>query len=167
MGTLIFLSLGSNLGDRFLHLSNALQQIEQRIGEITRTSSVFETPPYGFEADTNFLNMCLGVTTQLTPEEVLVETQQIEIALGRKEKSKHSTYSSRTIDLDIILYNSLIITLPELTIPHPRFHERRFVLEPLSEIAPDQVDPVSEKSIKTLHSECIDESPIAIYKFQF
>ena len=146
--TVVYLSIGSNLGDRLLHLQLAVGMIAYRVGEIKSISKVVETPAWGFEGET-FYNACLAVDTPLRPEEVLTQLLKIEKFLGRKRSEKNG-YQSRTIDLDIIFYGNHVVKTDRLTLPHPRMQERNFVLAPLAEIAPLVKHPESKLSVKTL-----------------
>lgn len=132
----LYLSLGTNLGDRRKNLETALTLISQRVGTVMARSSVIETEPWGFESQNRFLNMAAKVLTELKPTKVLDTTQAIEREMGRTTKSDAGGYKDRIIDIDILLYDDLVIDTPQLTIPHPHMYERRFVMEPLTEIAP-------------------------------
>lgn len=129
-----YLALGSNLGDRHSTINCALELLENNVGRILRKSKTIETKPEGFASDNLFLNLCLCIETTLTPQELLHATQNIERQLGRTAKSANGQYHDRTIDIDILLYDDLTIDTPELQIPHPRMHERDFVMRPLMEI---------------------------------
>lgn len=129
----VFLSLGSNLGDRFLHLQSAIRHIANRLGEVAARSSVLETEPWGFESQQAFLNMAIKVNTRLSPMQVLYITQAIEREMGRTEKTQ-GAYKDRIIDIDIIFYDQLEIKTPQLTLPHPLYKERDFVMKPLAEL---------------------------------
>ena len=130
----VYLSLGSNLGDKEQNLASAISEIARRIGDITAQSAFLETEPWGFDSDNTFLNAAVCVETQLSPYELLHTTQQIERDLGRMQKSERGVYHDRIIDIDILLYDDLHIQTPELTIPHPLMQQRDFVLIPLKEI---------------------------------
>ncbi len=145
----VFLALGTNLGHKEKNLEQARQQIAERIGFLSAVSSVIETEPWGFESTHSFLNQVVMIKTSLTPYQVLSETQGIEIEMGRTQKSGMS-YQDRLIDIDIILYDNLIVESENLQVPHPLFHKRRFVLEPLAEIAPDLIHPLRKKSMLEL-----------------
>lgn len=132
----LYLSLGTNLGDRRSNLENALTLIAREIGVIMARSSVIETEPWGFESRNRFLNMAVMVQTDLKPLEVLEKTRKIEKDMGRTSKTGTDGYHDRIIDIDILLYDDLKMETPELTIPHPRMWQRRFVMDPLAEIAP-------------------------------
>jgi 2-amino-4-hydroxy-6-hydroxymethyldihydropteridine diphosphokinase len=133
----VYLGLGTNLGDKEANLKAALEEIAKRVGEITSQSAFYASEPWGFESDNLFLNAVCGVCTELSPEETLRTTQEIERTLGRLKKSVNGVYSDRIIDIDILLFDDLQINTPELTIPHPLMWERDFVKIPLKEIAPD------------------------------
>jgi len=132
----LYLSLGSNLGDREDMLRRAITLIEERVGAVQRVSSFIETEPWGFESEHPFLNAAVMVLTTLSPIECLDATQQIERELGRKKKSKGGKYHDRPIDIDLLLYGDLKLSTPRLTIPHPHMYERDFVMIPLREILP-------------------------------
>lgn len=153
--TKVYLLLGGNLGDKEKIFSEARINLHNLIGEITAQSAVYETEPWGFESTDLFWNQVLEIVTSLSPEEVLRKTQQTELELGRIRKSNQ--YDSRIVDIDILFYGEEIVELPTLIIPHPRIQERKFVLIPLNEIAPDLKHPVFQKTISQLLSECADE----------
>lgn len=155
----VYLSLGSNLGDRWQLLLEAEREISKRVGDIISVSNSYENPPNGFIAEFNFLNNCIKVSTELAPEELLSALKSIESALGRLEKIGDE-YTSRCIDIDIILYNSLVYKSERLVIPHPLFRKRRFVLAPLSEIASNEIDPETMLTIQQLLLNCSDKSPM-------
>jgi len=154
----VFLGLGTNMGDRAENLSKAVQCIEIDIGSVLKTSSIFETEPWGFHSEEQFLNMVVKVETELTPSELMEKILSIEALLGRKRKEKQ--YVSRIIDIDILLYEDQIIDAENLKIPHPLLHERKFVLEPLCEIEADLVHPVLGKTIKDMLEICQDNSKV-------
>ena len=133
----LYLSLGTNLGDRQKNLSSALDYIGREVGTIESESDVMETEPWGFESSNRFLNMVVKVETGLPPLEVLHATQEIERKLGRTQKSVDREYHDRLIDIDILLYDNLVVNTPELTIPHPLMYQREFVMKPLAQIAPE------------------------------
>lgn len=129
----VYLGLGSNLGERKELIQKAITLVNERIGTITRQSSLIETEPWGFESGHKFLNGVILCETALTPREVLKGTQQIERELGRKKKTT-LTYKDRPIDIDILLYDDLKVDEPDLKIPHPLMQQRDFVMIPLKEI---------------------------------
>jgi len=153
--------LGSNLSDRKIMLNKAIEYLQLKVGEIKLESKIYESAPWGFEAQTSFLNQILVVKTELKPLEILVQIKSIEKKLGRVKTSE--SYESRTIDIDILFYNDEIIELPELIIPHPQLHKRGFTLVPLAEIAPELNHPVLNKPIKDLLRDCEDQSKIKIF----
>lgn len=132
----LYLSLGSNLGDRRQLLQRAVALIGERVGVVECTSSFIETEPWGFESDNQFLNACVLVSTKLPPHEVLRVTKQIERELGRTRKSVDGHYSDRPIDIDMLLYDDLHLADSDLILPHPHMTERDFVMIPLREIMP-------------------------------
>jgi 2-amino-4-hydroxy-6-hydroxymethyldihydropteridine diphosphokinase len=154
----VFLGLGTNLGDREANLKETIAGIERNIGPVLRASSVYETEPWGFIAESNFLNMVVKVETGLTPSGLLGANLMLEAILGRMRGEKQ--YSSRVIDVDILLYEDLVINEVSLKIPHPRMHERKFVLVPLCEIAPGLVHPVLKKTFAFLLETCQDTSNV-------
>lgn len=134
----LYLSLGSNLGDRETNIRQALALIDERVGSVYRVSSCIETAPVGFSSPNKFINVVCLVHTMMSPMACLRETQKIEKELGRTQKSINPdgslTYKDRLIDIDLLTYDQLVLNTPELTLPHPRMHERDFVLIPLKEI---------------------------------
>ena len=130
----VYLSLGANIGNRKRTIRQAVELIGAQVGDMVRQSSLYETEPWGFSSPNKFINACVCCHTVLTPREVLVVTQRIELTLGRLSKSVGDEYHDRIIDIDILLYDDLIINEPELQVPHPHMHEREFVLRPLQEI---------------------------------
>ncbi len=132
----VYLSLGTNLGNKEQNLLSAISEIAKRIGPIKAQSAFLQTEPWGFESENTFLNAAICVSTEMTPFTLLHATQAIERKLGRKSKSLGGEYHDRIIDIDILLYDDIRINTPELTIPHPLIHKRDFVLIPLKEILP-------------------------------
>ncbi len=154
----VYLSLGSNMGDRILSLQNALFSIQNNIGEIVSVSGVYENPAVGFEGG-DFLNACIALQTELPPTKLLTSLLQIERDFGR-ERNTSEGYHSRTLDIDIIFYGNEIVSSEELTIPHPSMALRNFVLKPLSDIAPQFYHPVLNKDIRNLLQQCKDRSKL-------
>ena len=162
----VYLGLGTNLGDKEQNqhcisieqnLRDAVQKIEEQVGKIVSLSAFYVTAPWGFSSDNSFLNAAVCVETKLSPLEVLQETQMIEKELGRTQKSVNRMYSDRLIDIDLLLYEDLVLSVisasgVELTLPHPLMTERDFVMKPLAEIAPGLVHPVLGKTMKELTS---------------
>ena len=131
---MVYLGLGTNLGDKQKNLNDAIRMLENQVGEVEKVSSVIETEPEGFKSDNMFLNAVVKVRTTLSPFELLDITQDVEKSLGRKEKSSNGIYHDRVIDIDILLYDDINISTPRLVIPHPRMAQREFVMTPLTEI---------------------------------
>ncbi|MDR1006197.1 MAG: 2-amino-4-hydroxy-6-hydroxymethyldihydropteridine diphosphokinase [Bacteroidales bacterium] len=144
----IVLGLGTNMGEREENLRQACLLLSQRLGKITAQSAIIETKPMGFDADTDFLNAAIVIRTDKTPLEALAICLDVEQALGRIRTKPH--YESRTIDIDILFCDDLIINTPQLCLPHPRIAERSFVLIPLKQIIPDFIHPVLQIPIKDL-----------------
>ena len=130
----VYFSLGSNLGDKAGNIREAINRIGELIGEVDRQSTLLITEPWGFESDNSFVNAAVRCITTLSPFEILHLTQDIERAMGRTVKSSDGQYHDRIIDIDILMYDDIHITTPELTLPHPLMKERDFVMIPLSEI---------------------------------
>lgn len=151
----VYLSLGSNIENRKKNIEYAVQNINERIGTVVSMSSLYETDPVGFISDNMFFNIACHIKTKLTPLEVLESTQVIERELGRRSKSVNEVYADRTIDIDILVYDDLIVEYPHLLIPHPHMHERDFVLIPLSEIAPLLIHPILNETISQLQSKLL------------
>jgi len=146
----IFLSFGSNLGDKQKNIEAAYEKIEERIGNIVSASALYISNPVGFQSDNLFVNSVCEVDTNLDIFTAFAIIQEIEKEIGRGEKSVDGIYSDRLIDIDILLADNLVIQSPELTIPHPRMHRREFVLAPICEIAPDVIHPILRKSVREL-----------------
>ncbi|MDR2773221.1 MAG: 2-amino-4-hydroxy-6-hydroxymethyldihydropteridine diphosphokinase [Tannerella sp.] len=143
----VFLGLGSNIGNRRGNMEKALALIAGRVGVVLSLSGFYETPPWGYESAETYLNAVVLVDTGLSPSGVLSAIQTIEKDVGRTEKTVNGEYHDRIIDIDILLYDRLILQTPELTVPHPLMLRRQFVMQPLSEIAPDMIHPVSGKTM--------------------
>ncbi len=152
--------MGSNLGDRVANLEMGLTGLEGAGMRCVRPSSFFETEPVGFPDQPWFVNIAVRVDTLLPPGEMLQRCLEIELARGRRRGLKNGP---RTLDIDILLYGDLVLNEPGLTIPHPRMAERRFVLEPLAEIAPEVYHPVLVKTIRSLLDSCTDPSSVRLY----
>lgn len=155
----VFLSLGSNMGDRERNFARAIRHINFGIGQIVDLSGVYETEPWGFDADNKFLNMIVEIVTDLSAQEVLLIALEIEEKLGRIRNDTVG-YSSRTLDLDILFYGNKIISDDNLIVPHPHIQNRKFILAPLAEIAPKFVHPTIGMSIQELYDTCSDASEV-------
>lgn len=158
----VYLLLGGNMGDRLGYLTAAKKEIEKSIGNCVKQSSLYETAPWGFVHDSSFLNQLLIVETQLAPVEVMEAVIKIEQALGRTRKQ--TQWDERTIDIDVLFYDYVIQKDDFLEIPHPRISERKFVLIPLTEIAPTFVHPVYQKTAVELLANCQDGLTVTIYQ---
>ena len=150
MNHTVYLSLGTNLGDRAANLKQALTSLPPQM-RVKKKSTVYETPPWGYTEQESFLNQVVKVTTYLEPEPLLKHLKRLEIALGRKASFR---YGPRLIDIDILFFDDLVLETPALTIPHPHVHERGFVLFPLMDIAPDHIHPVTRKSTREMIALC-------------
>ena len=150
--SLVYLGLGSNLGDKEMNLSTAISRLSATVGRVLCQSSFYVSKAWGYMSENDFLNAVVLIETDLSPFDLLRETQNIEKHIGRKEKTAGNDYSDRIIDIDILFYNDEIINHRNLKIPHPLIIERDFVLTPLTEIAPDYIHPVKEKTIKELNA---------------
>ncbi len=154
----VFLALGTNLGDRLENLHRAIEALAPTVKILAR-SPIYETPPWGVTDQPAFLNMALRGETLLPPTALLHFLKSLERQLGRIPSVR---YGPRLIDLDILFYDDLVLDSDELTIPHPRVHERAFVLVPLADLAPDFVHPVLRKSVSTLLQQ-VDAGGIRLY----
>ncbi|MCD7936193.1 MAG: 2-amino-4-hydroxy-6-hydroxymethyldihydropteridine diphosphokinase [Tannerellaceae bacterium] len=142
----VFLSLGSNLGDKEKNLEEAIQRIEKQAGKIIARSAFYKTEPWGFNSQNTFLNGAIEIETTLSPLDLLSCTQSIEKEMGRKKKSIQGAYTDRIIDIDILTYNELIYKDKKLALPHPHMTQRLFVMEPLAEIAANRFHPITGES---------------------
>lgn len=149
-----YISLGSNLGDRQINIQSALNQIDKRVGNIISISKLYENPSIGFKGDM-FYNCCIGLKTILSPKELLNELLIIEKEGGRIRINKVG-YFSRSIDLDILFYEDQIINTKDLKVPHPKLHERQFVVKPLLDIAKGKIHPIFKKSITEIAEDLKD-----------
>ena len=160
---IVYLSLGSNMGDRLGYLQQATSILASHKDiSIVSTSSFYETEPWQMESKNWFVNAVVQISTKLSPEALLDETQRIEVKLGRTKNSAKD-YADRTVDIDLLFYNDLIMHTGELTIPHPLMHKRAFMLVPMLEIAQDYVHPLFKKTISALYDEL--ENPEMVYLY--
>ena len=153
----VYVGLGTNLGDKEQNLRDAVQKIEEQVGKVISLSAFYVTAPWGFTSENSFLDAAAWVDTDLSPLAVLQETQAIERELGRTKKSVDGVYSDRLIDIDLLFYEDLVLSVTsptgaELNLPHPLMTERDFVMLPLAEIAPELVHPVFGKTMKEISS---------------
>ncbi len=150
------IAIGSNLGNRLEYLQMAVQRM-QKFSKIIDIAPLYETTPYGFREQPDFLNSVIIIETDVFPHELLHRLKEIEIQLGRKNRER---WGPREIDLDIIFYNNQVIHDDELTIPHPDFKNRIFVLKPLADIRPEWRSPIKGKPVRALLNKCQDETII-------
>jgi 2-amino-4-hydroxy-6-hydroxymethyldihydropteridine diphosphokinase len=156
----VYIGLGSNLGDRVDNLAAAVERLAQ-IGTVVAASSLYETPPWDVGGDQpNYFNQVVAVQTALGPLEVVTELLAIEHSLGRTRREKNA---SRTLDLDLLLHGNSVVDASGVSVPHPRLHERAFVLVPLAEIAPNLVHPVLNQTIFEL-AEASDRSGVSLMR---
>ena len=157
----VYLSLGSNVGERDKHLTVAIAALSEHDIRITRQSSIYETEPVDVEKQQWFLNCVVEAETELMPRQLLHALKEIENAMGRKRLVRRGP---RVIDLDVLLFGSSTIQAPDLEIPHPRMMERRFVLVPLAEIAPEIRHPAANKNIAELLAGTRDKSAVRVWR---
>jgi len=158
MSSVVYLGIGTNLGDREKNINDSLSLISRLIGEIISLSSVYRSEPWGFKSESDFLNMVAAVETSLNPYRLLEKVHIIEERLGRIRGNVQ--FISRTIDIDILLYGDKVISGKVVRIPHPLMAERKFVLVPICEIAPDLRHPVLHRSFSELLMECKDKGEV-------
>ena len=155
MGRLIIL-LGGNQGNITETFRRVVTKLNDKLGSVTEISGYYESEPWGFESEQNFINQVVEIDCSISATEVIKATQSIEREFGREKKSGKG-YTSRPIDIDILFFDNFIVDSPELTIPHPRLHKRRFTLLPLAEKWADFIHPVKNKRVLQLLDECSDE----------
>ena len=150
----VYLSIGSNKGNRSVLINKAIDEIEKKIGVIISRSSIYQSKSWGFDSN-DFYNLCLLIHTDIMPKSLLINLKKIEKSMGREDID--GSYSDRFIDIDILFYGNIIIDSEDLKIPHPKIEIRKFVLVPMLEIADDYVHPILNKSIKELDNDCSDQ----------
>ena len=158
MDHIVYLALGSNMGNRLSNLKAAVLNLTPQM-TVKQKSSIYETPPWGFTEQDAFLNQVVKVTTYLEPEPLLRHLKRMETALGRVPNFQNGP---RVIDIDILFFDKMIINTPPLVVPHPRLHERAFVLVPLAEIEPDFIHPILQRPINKI-LEDVDRSEIKLF----
>jgi 2-amino-4-hydroxy-6-hydroxymethyldihydropteridine diphosphokinase len=159
MDHIVYIALGCNLGNRLSNLKNAISNFTPQM-DVKKKSPVYETPPWGYADQPSFLNQVVMAETYLEPEDLLGHLKRLETVLGREPSFQNGP---RLIDLDILFYDDIIVDSPPLMIPHPRLHQRAFVLVPLNDIAPDLVHPLFSKSVSEMLLD-IDRLNIVEYK---
>lgn len=150
----VYLSIGSNKGNRSVLINKAIDEIEKKIGIIISRSSIYQSKSWGFDSN-EFYNLCLLIDTDIVPKSLLINLKKIEKSMGREDID--GSYSDRFIDIDILFYDNIIIDSEDLKIPHPKIEIRKFVLVPMLEIADDYVHPILNKTIRQLDNECDDQ----------
>ncbi|RYD55695.1 MAG: 2-amino-4-hydroxy-6-hydroxymethyldihydropteridine diphosphokinase [Sphingobacteriales bacterium] len=155
----VYLSLGSNEGDRIGWLRQSLQMLAEKCGAIVAISHIYQTAAWGLPDQPDFLNMAVAVDTELSAADVLSKIRLIEEALKRQRTIK---WGQRTLDIDILFFNDEVIDTAELQVPHPHLHKRMFVLVPLADFAPDYLHPVLKKTVLQLLAECPDPLPVTM-----
>ncbi len=150
----VYLSIGSNKGNRSVLINKATNEIEKKVGIIISRSSIYQSKSWGFDSN-DFYNLCLLIDTDIEPKSLLINLKKIEKSMGREDID--GSYSDRFIDIDILFYDNIITDSEDLKIPHPKIEIRKFVLVPMLEIADDYVHPILNKTIKELDNECSDQ----------
>jgi len=157
-----YILLGGNQGNREKLLGQAIQLIKTNLGQIIKCSGLYESDAWGYKSESKFLNQVIQITTVFPPNQLLSELKKIESQLGRT-RTEEKGYEDRSLDLDILFYNELIINKRELIIPHPRMHLRRFTLKPLAEIAGSVIHPYFKVSVENLLNNCNDQVEVYDY----
>ena len=156
----VYLSIGSNKGNRSVLINKAIDEIEKKVGIIISRSSIYQSRSWGFDSN-DFYNLCLLIDTDIMPKSLLINLKKIEKSMGREDID--GSYSDRFIDIDILFYDNITSDLEDLKIPHPKIEIRKFVLVPMLEIADDYVHPILNKTIKELDNDCSDkDTPLKI-----
>ncbi len=161
---IVFLSLGSNIDDRLAYLIKSTDSIRDTCGDVVALSAVYETEPWGFQSNNSFLKQVIALKTELSPSVLMEQLLKIEKQFGR-ERGLSNTYQSRTVDIDILYFDTMIINTSLVSVPHPRLHLRKFVLVPLCEIAPDFIHPVFNCSNSELLNKLSDSSAVRPFLF--
>ena len=156
----VYLSIGSNKGNRSVLINKAIDEIEKKVGKIISRSSIYQSKSWGFDSN-DFYNLCLLIDTDILPKSLLINLKKIEKSIGREDVD--GSYSDRFIDIDILFYDNITTDSEDLKIPHPKIEIRKFVLVPMLEIADDYVHPILNKTIKELDNDCSDkDTPLKI-----
>jgi 2-amino-4-hydroxy-6-hydroxymethyldihydropteridine diphosphokinase len=155
-----YLCLGGNLGNCFITFKEACGYIEQKVGKINLYSSVYQSQAWGMNDAPDFYNEVIKFETKLSAQALIIALLDIEKKLGRERAEQIEGYQNRIIDIDVLFYNDEVIKTDTLEIPHPRLYLRKFVLEPLCEIAPDYIHPILKKSVTQLVAACADKGQI-------
>ena len=150
----VYLSIGSNKGNRSVLINKAIDEIEKKVGIIISRSSIYQSKSWGFDSN-DFYNLCLLIDTDIMPKSLLINLKKIEKSMGREDID--GSYSDRFIDIDVLFYDNIITDSEDLKIPHPKIEIRKFVLVPMLEIADDYVHPILNKTIKELYNDCSDQ----------
>ena len=150
----VYLSIGSNKGNRSILINKAIDEIEKKVGIIISRSSIYQSKSWGFDSN-DFYNLCLLIDTDIMPKSLLINLKKIEKSMGRENVD--GSYSDRFIDIDILFYDNITTDSEDLKIPHPKIEIRKFVLVPMLEIADDYVHPILNKTIKELYNDCSDQ----------
>ncbi|MEX2484826.1 MAG: 2-amino-4-hydroxy-6-hydroxymethyldihydropteridine diphosphokinase [Brumimicrobium sp.] len=158
----LYLSLGSNIGDRKLNLNRAIDYLKENFNCSIQTSSIYQSTAWGFESDSSFLNMCVKIETTFPPTKILQKTQSIENKMGRI-RDESGKYIDRIIDIDLLFYGNRQINTKKIKIPHPLIYDRKFVLIPLLEIAPNLMDPNTRRGLGALNKLSNDKSKVILY----
>ena len=153
-----YLSLGSNQGNKLVNLQEAINSIAEKIGAVIKISAIYKTAAWGFESD-DFYNCCIKISTSLNPESLLTKIHEIEFSMGRI-RTNEKEYKARTIDIDVLLFDEEIIFSKDLIVPHKNMLERKFVMVPLAEIAPNLIHPIEKQRIQICLTNCKDTSGI-------
>lgn len=161
----IYLSIGSNLKNRFTFLKKSINLIEKKISKIYLISKIYESDSWGYKSK-KFLNLCVCIKSKLEPRKILKAINLIEKSLGGNERNykANDQYGDRTIDIDVLFYGNKIINERSLKIPHPKIEKRRFVLKPLNDIAPNFKHPITKTKVFDLLNNCSDNLPVIYYK---